>query len=127
MSKAIPAFGLFSSEEIVFLNKVAEEQWKIPITSMGTPLGNGFIENLPFRDDVIIPTLFIGTKFLDKDDLLCYQKVRDSRNCKIVICLQENAKKRRFFTAENWPDYFLNTTSGELMKAEVSLVHYKTL
>jgi hypothetical protein len=127
MEKLIPAFGTFSPAELSLLEAFTKEEWGVTCKNLGTMASNDLFANLPFREEIVVPALIIGTWWLHQDDLPNYQNIKDARNCKVVIVLQEKAVKENYFTNSDWPDYFVDSATSEITIAQIQCVGYEKL
>ncbi|MES2224677.1 MAG: hypothetical protein V4478_01680 [Patescibacteria group bacterium] len=127
MDKLIPAFGTFSPEELSLLEAFTKEEWGVACKKLGTLASSALFVNLPFREEIVVPALIIGTRWLHLDDLPNCQNIKDARKCKVVIVLQENAVKEDYFSTNDWPDYFVDSATSEIIVAQLQCIGYQKL
>lgn len=83
---------------------------------MGAMASPEIFENLPFRtEDITIPFLVLNAnelKMLVPD----YNKIRASRpETRVIVCIKNEEQISEVTTRENMPDFFINTTTWQLI------------
>ena len=124
--KLIPMFGLFQGEDLSILNNFTKNTWDVEPQSMGTAISDEIFAGLTFREEIEVPAVVIGTRFLG-DDHPNYNKIKEARNCKVIVILQEGLIKEQWYSHSNWPDYFFDLSKKEIFKACVQLSKYEKL